>query len=98
VIVHVIEGYLVGPRVMGRAVGIHPMTAIIALAAGNELFGIWGALFGAPIAGLLQAIATAIWRDLRHAEPGAPQQNREQGTRGETTDDEDDIIYEKQPA
>jgi hypothetical protein len=75
VVVHVIEGDVVGPRIMGRAVGIHPMTAIIALLAGTELFGIWGALFGAPLAGLLQALATAFWQELRAADSGVGQQD-----------------------
>lgn len=65
VVVHVIEGDLIGPRVMARAVGIHPAVALLALVAGSELFGVWGALLGAPIAGLLQAIATAAWREMR---------------------------------
>jgi predicted PurR-regulated permease PerM len=69
VVVHVIEGDVVGPRIMGRAIGIHPATALIALVAGTELFGLWGALFGAPIAGLLQAIGSAVWQELRGAEP-----------------------------
>src|SRR5215831_17774854 len=68
VVVHVIEGDLIGPRVMARAVGIHPAVALLALVAGSELFGIWGALLGAPIAGLLQAFATAIWREARLAQ------------------------------
>jgi predicted PurR-regulated permease PerM len=67
VIVHVIEGDVVGPRIMGKAVGIHPGVAIVALVAGSELFGIWGALFGAPLAGLLQAVAVAIIREFRLA-------------------------------
>jgi predicted PurR-regulated permease PerM len=65
VVVHVIEGDLIGPRVMARAVGIHPAVALLALVAGSELFGVWGALLGAPIAGLVQAFATAMWRELR---------------------------------
>ena len=65
--VHVVEGDLVGPRVMGRAVGIHPGVALLALVAGSELFGVWGALFGAPLAGLGQAIATVAWREVRQA-------------------------------
>jgi predicted PurR-regulated permease PerM len=64
--VHVVEGDVVGPRIMGRAVGIHPATALVALVAGTELFGIWGALFGAPLAGLIQALATAAWREVVH--------------------------------
>jgi predicted PurR-regulated permease PerM len=63
VVVHVIEGDLIGPRIMGAALGIHPAVALIALVAGTELFGLWGALLGAPIAGLLQAIVVAVWRE-----------------------------------
>jgi predicted PurR-regulated permease PerM len=69
VLVHVIESDLVGPRIMGRAVGIHPATALIAFVAGTELFGIWGALFASPLAGLVQAIGTAIWRELHGGDP-----------------------------
>jgi predicted PurR-regulated permease PerM len=71
VFVHIIEGDVVGPRIMGHAVGIHPATALIALVAGTELFGIWGALFGAPLAGLLQAIGIAAWREIRGGGPQA---------------------------
>ena len=60
--VHILESYVIGPRLMGHAVGIHPAVAIIALLIGTELFGVWGALFGAPLAGLLQAIVIGIWR------------------------------------
>jgi predicted PurR-regulated permease PerM len=69
VIVHVIEGDVVGPRIMGKAVGIHPATGLVALVAGTELFGIWGALFAAPLAGLLQAVATAAWLEFRGGKP-----------------------------
>jgi predicted PurR-regulated permease PerM len=65
VFVHIIEGDVVGPRIMGRAVGIHPATGLIALVAGTEVFGIWGALFAAPIAGLLQSIVVAAWLEFR---------------------------------
>jgi len=69
--VHVIEGEVAGPRIMAKAVGIHPATAIVALVAGTELFGIWGALFGAPLAGLVQAIGTAAWKEFRGGDPRA---------------------------
>jgi predicted PurR-regulated permease PerM len=71
VVVHIIEGDIVGPRVMGKAVGIHPATALIGLVAGTELFGLWGALFAAPLAGLIQAFGTVIWREFRGGSPQA---------------------------
>jgi predicted PurR-regulated permease PerM len=64
VIVHVIEGDVVGPRVVGNAVGIHPAISLIALLVGTELFGVWGALFASPVAGLLQATIIAAWREV----------------------------------
>jgi predicted PurR-regulated permease PerM len=69
VLVHVIEGDVVGPRIMGRAVGIHPATGLVALVAGTEVFGVWGALFAAPLAGLLQSIAVAAWLEFRGGKP-----------------------------
>jgi len=66
-VVHIIEGDVVGPRVMGRAIGVHPAVSIFALIAGGELFGIWGALFAAPLAGLTQAILAEVWREWRDA-------------------------------
>ena len=68
-LVHIIEGDVVGPRIMGQAVGIHPATGLIALVAGTEVFGVWGALFAAPLAGLLQAILTAAWVEFRGGHP-----------------------------
>jgi predicted PurR-regulated permease PerM len=69
VFIHIIEGDVVGPRIMGRAVGIHPATGLIALVAGTEVFGIWGALFAAPLAGLLQSVALAAWVEFRGGQP-----------------------------
>lgn len=69
IVVHIIEGDVIGPRIMAAAVGIHPATALVALVAGTELFGIWGALFAAPLAGLLQAIGTAAYKEVRGGDP-----------------------------
>jgi predicted PurR-regulated permease PerM len=85
VVVHVIEGDLVGPRVMGKAVGIHPAVALLALVAGTELFGIWGALFGAPIAGLIQAIVIAAYREVQAAHIVEPTSLEVSGVRPEPT-------------
>lgn len=65
VIVHVIEGDVVGPRIVGRFVGLHPVIALISLIAGAELFGIWGAIFASPVAGLIVAFIETFWSEYR---------------------------------
>ena len=69
IIVHVLEGDVVGPRIVGKAVGLHPIISIVALIAGAELFGLWGALFASPIAGVLQALLVEIWVQWRERHP-----------------------------
>ncbi len=69
VIVHVVEGDVLGPRVVGKAVGLHPVISLAALIAGAELFGIVGALFASPVAGVLQALLVAIWVEWRATHP-----------------------------
>jgi predicted PurR-regulated permease PerM len=65
VLVHIIEGDVVGPRVVGKVIGLHPVVSLTALIAGGELFGIWGTLFAAPVAGVIQAFLIAIWYEWR---------------------------------
>jgi predicted PurR-regulated permease PerM len=69
IVIHVIEGDVVGPRVIGRVLGLHPVVAIVALIAGADLFGFWGALFAAPVAGLIQAVVIALWTQWREEHP-----------------------------
>jgi predicted PurR-regulated permease PerM len=69
IIASVIEGNILSPRLLGHAVGVHPLVSLFFLLAFAEIFGLWGALFAAPIAGFIQAIATAFWRQWRSNHP-----------------------------
>jgi predicted PurR-regulated permease PerM len=69
VLVHVIEGDVVGPRVIGKVLGLHPVVAILALIIGADLFGLWGALVAAPVAGVIQALLVALWTEWRESHP-----------------------------
>jgi predicted PurR-regulated permease PerM len=69
IIVHILEGDVIGPRIVGKAIGLHPVVSLAALIAGSELFGIWGALFASPVAGVLQAALIAFWVQWREAHP-----------------------------
>jgi predicted PurR-regulated permease PerM len=65
---HAIEAYILGPRVTGSATRIHPLVAMAALLVGAELGGILGALFGVPIAALLNVFLGALYRAQRGEE------------------------------
>jgi predicted PurR-regulated permease PerM len=76
ILVHIFEGYILAPRLIGKAVGLHPVVSLLALTVGAELFGAWGAIFASPLAGLLQAFAVAVWINYRksHSEEFPPDQ------------------------
>ena len=48
-----LEGHVLQPLIMGRAVAIHPLAVIVAIAAGIVLAGIIGALMAVPIVAVL---------------------------------------------
>lgn len=65
VLMHLFESNVLTPRIVGQSVGLNPVVSIAALLAGLELFGISGALFAAPVAGVLQALLIAFWMGWR---------------------------------
>lgn len=69
IVVHIVEGYILAPRLVGRAVQLNPAIMLIALTVGSELFGPFGAIFAAPTAGLLQTLAIALWSQYRKSNP-----------------------------
>jgi predicted PurR-regulated permease PerM len=67
ILVHIFEGYVLAPRLIGKAVQLNPAIMLIALIAGSELFGPIGAIFAAPTAGLLQALFIVTWIQYRQS-------------------------------
>jgi predicted PurR-regulated permease PerM len=65
ILIHLLEGYVLAPRPVGKSVELNPAIMLIALTAGAELFGPFGAIFAAPTAGVLQALFTAHWIQYR---------------------------------
>jgi putative heme transporter len=55
IVVQQVEGHLLQPLIMGRAVAIHPLAVIVAIAAGVVLAGIVGALIAVPIIAVLNS-------------------------------------------
>lgn len=53
IVIHNVEGYVVGPLVLGRAVKLHPVAVLLALAVGGVLAGIVGAFVAVPTAAVV---------------------------------------------
>jgi predicted PurR-regulated permease PerM len=60
VAVQQLEGHLLAPLLLGRAVALHPVVIILALAAGSILGGIIGAFLAVPIAAVVTAVGTYL--------------------------------------
>jgi predicted PurR-regulated permease PerM len=69
VLVQQLEGHLLAPLVLGRAVALHPVVIILALAAGSILGGIIGAFLAVPIAAVVTAVGTYLRGDEPIGEP-----------------------------
>jgi predicted PurR-regulated permease PerM len=56
VVGHLIEGYVLVPRMVGEKIGLHPLAVIFAILAGGELFGFLGVLLALPIASVIMVV------------------------------------------
>ncbi|HET6173497.1 MAG TPA: AI-2E family transporter [Gaiellales bacterium] len=63
--IHQLEGHVVVPRVMGQALGAHPLLVIFALVAGVELYGIVGAILALPLLAMGREIVIFLRRRIR---------------------------------
>jgi predicted PurR-regulated permease PerM len=76
-LVQQLEGHILQPLVMGKAVSLHPVAVILSVAAGSYLAGIPGALFSVPILAVansaIRYIAARTWEhEGVLAVPGGP--------------------------
>jgi predicted PurR-regulated permease PerM len=69
VVIQQFESNVLGPRITGHAVGLHPLAALFALLVGFEVAGILGGLFAVPIAGVLWVLASATYNHFIGTEP-----------------------------
>ncbi|WNG93091.1 AI-2E family transporter [Mycobacterium sp. ITM-2016-00318] len=63
-----LEGHVLQPLVMGRAVSVHPLAVVLAIAAGSVLAGIVGALLAVPIVAFLNSAIRVLVASAPEAE------------------------------
>lgn len=70
IVVQQVEGNVLQPLIMGRALDLHPVVILVAVTAGTLLFGLAGALFATPTV----AVAYRVTEHLRKTVPAADQE------------------------
>jgi predicted PurR-regulated permease PerM len=63
--IQLIESNILGPRIVGHAVGLHPVASILALIVGVQLFGPFGALLATPILAAVWVVVASFYRSFR---------------------------------
>jgi putative heme transporter len=58
--VNQLEAHVMQPFLLGRAVSVHPLAVILAIAAGASLAGIVGALFAVPVAAVANTMISSL--------------------------------------
>ncbi|MFK8039816.1 MAG: AI-2E family transporter [Rickettsiaceae bacterium] len=55
---HITESYILSPKIIGNNIGLHPLWILFSIFSMHHLFGILGALFAIPIAGIIKILVT----------------------------------------
>jgi predicted PurR-regulated permease PerM len=71
-VVRLLEDYIVIPRVLGHAVGLTPLTVLVAVAAVTILFGGFAVLLAIPLAAVVATLLDVVIRGKQPAEEEVP--------------------------
>ncbi|MBO0779794.1 MAG: AI-2E family transporter [Ktedonobacteraceae bacterium] len=78
--IQLLESNILGPRIVGHAVGLHPIAAILTLLIGARLFGIFGALLATPIVGVAWVIVRSIYKAARETTTEEKEEEKKKST------------------
>jgi putative heme transporter len=70
-----LEGNVLEPLILGRAIHLHPLVILVSITAGAVVFGILGAFLAVPVA----AVISVIVEDLRGEEPDEDEDDEDEG-------------------
>jgi predicted PurR-regulated permease PerM len=76
--IHLLEGNVLNPKIMGTSARIHPLLVIFALIVGEHYYGLVGAILAVPVTSMIQVLFVYLrektWaddRDLTKIDPAA---------------------------
>lgn len=64
-LIQLLEGNVLAPRILGHAVGLHPIASILTFIVGMRLFGAFGALLATPVVAAAWVVIASLYRSLR---------------------------------
>ena len=67
-----VEGHILQPFLLGRAVHLHPLAVLLAIAMGIVIAGIVGALVAVPILAFVKTFIQELYRQSHEVVPPAP--------------------------
>jgi predicted PurR-regulated permease PerM len=56
VVIHLVDGYVIEPVVIGEKMGLSPFWILFSIILGGGLFGLWGVLLAVPVAAVLKLL------------------------------------------
>jgi len=59
-VVQALESFVLTPKIVGKSLGMHPVTVIVALMIGGDLLGFLGLLIAVPLAAVVQVFAQEL--------------------------------------
>jgi predicted PurR-regulated permease PerM len=59
-LVQLLEAYVLTPRIVGKAIGLHPVVYILALIVGGNLFGFVGMLVAIPVTAVIKVLLNTL--------------------------------------
>jgi predicted PurR-regulated permease PerM len=73
IVVQQVENNILVPRIVGRALDLHPLIVLVGVLMGASLAGILGAILAAPILASIKLLGLYIWRKLFDLPPFPPE-------------------------
>lgn len=64
ILIQQIENHIITPKILGDALGLHPVTIILVLLAGGHLYGVVGVLLAVPVTASIKVILRFIFLKL----------------------------------
>ena len=71
VVIQQVENNILVPRIVGRALDLHPLVTMVAVLMGASLAGILGAVLAAPVVASLKLLGMYAWRKMLDLPPFA---------------------------